>query len=42
MSNANHDNMPDDQIKPPKRMPNTEHDKYLIDQKKGAKKWKIK
>jgi hypothetical protein len=38
MSNANYDNMPDDQIKPPKRMPNTEWDKYLIDIIKGKKK----
>ena len=36
--NANHDNIPDEEIKPPKRMPNTEWDKFEIDKQKGRKK----
>lgn len=29
--NSNYDNIPDEEIKPPKRMPITEHDKIAID-----------
>lgn len=37
--NSNYDNMDDQDIKPPKRMPNTEWDKYESDKRK-VKKWK--
>ena len=36
MTNANHDNTPEEYIKNPKRMPNTEHDKIITDKENAT------